>query len=68
MKTYLIGIIVTFAFAVALAANGFWCFIPDCAWGAFLVGGLVAAGVVLAGGLLAMGAIIKETNESGKEG
>lgn len=60
MKTYLIGITATFAFAVALAANGYWRFIPDCAWGAFLVGGLVAAGVMLCGGLLVMGGIMKE--------
>ena len=68
MKTYLVGIIATFAYALAIGANGVWRFVPDCAEGAFLCGGAVCAAVCLAGGLLAMGAIIREANESGKEG
>lgn len=68
MKTYLVGIVATFGYALAIGANGVWRFVPDCAEGAFLCGGAVCAAVCLAGGLLAMGAIIREANESGKEG
>lgn len=67
MKTYISGIAATVAYALAVAANGVWRFVPDCAEGVFLCGGAVCAAVCLAGGLLAMGAIIREANESGKE-
>ena len=64
MKTYLVGIVATFGYALLIGANGVWRFVPDCAEGAFLCGGAVCAAVCLAGGLLVMGAIVRGENES----